>query len=164
MGVPAAGVTLLIDRRALPANCGTGDDADRAFIDPRNRNQAVVGRPPIAGAPVHFFLRDKFGNAPADRIAGPLRYLPFRTADRLYEEVAAAHERHETAFGADNAIQFAVRRIGQPLHLAIQRSKIKVAIDRHQDALAIRRPVIAGDSGAPSDGAVAFALHLFRFG
>ena len=67
IGGAGARIALLEGGGLVGADRGAGGDLDPAVVDPRDRDAAVVGRPPMALGAAHFLLRDEFGEAPADR-------------------------------------------------------------------------------------------------
>ncbi len=72
------GVTLFIDARAICANRSARRNLHTTFIDPRDGQATVIGGPPSAFGAVHFFLRDKFRDTPADRASAFGRQRLFR--------------------------------------------------------------------------------------
>ena len=83
--------------------------------------------------PLHFFLRNEFGEAPANDIPAVACQAAFGTADRVdHEQILGTDERYKATLRAHRRIQFALRGRGQPSGRAIQRCDKKIAIERNQ--------------------------------
>ena len=111
-----------------------------------------------------FFLGDELRGAPAD-VGGVFPSHVLRTGgDQIGDKQPAfAHEAGIFALRRQFRIGFGFLRFRQPLHRAIQARDPQIAIHRHQQALAVRRPGVIGDALHIGD-ALAFAIHPLRFG
>ena len=69
LGPPAAGYRCSKVVDIVRGNLEALRDLDRALIDAGECDVPLVGRPPVAGAAVHFLLRDEFRHAVLDRAA-----------------------------------------------------------------------------------------------
>ena len=145
------------DRRA-------GDDADAGFIRALDDDAAVIGRPPISLEPRHFLLRDEFGLAPADRLGLACRgdRLGF-AAHRAGPQPPVAHEGDIAALARQLGVEFGAFGVGQAGDGSVEPRKIEIAVERHQHARPVARPLIGNDALEPRHPR-AFALHLLVFG
>ena len=165
-GVPGAGggVALLDQPRPLGTDRGAGDDRHRAFIDPGDGDEAVVRRPPIAGLPPHLLLRDELGRAPAQRAAAVAGQRPLPGRGEVHDEDVLVAEVGEVAAGLRHlGVDLRLLGLGQAADLAVEAGEVEVAVDRHQDRFAVRRPAIIGDPLGAGD-AKPLAAHLLFLG
>ncbi|PAV92559.1 hypothetical protein WR25_16042 [Diploscapter pachys] len=164
VGRARRGIALFVGLGPRRADRRAGEDAHRRLVEPLDRHIALVRRPPISGAPIHFLLRDEFRLAEMHRTTATggqrARLTP---AQRLREQILVAHEADVIALGRDDRVELTTRRRGQPADLAVQRREVQIAVQRHQDRPAIGREVIGDDALRPAD-ARALALHLLRLG
>ncbi len=63
------GVALADHPHAVGEDLEALEFVDRGFVDAREGDQRLVRRPPVAGAAVHFLLRDELGDAELQRAA-----------------------------------------------------------------------------------------------
>ena len=124
VGRARRGIALLVDLGPGRADRRARDDADRRLVEPLDRDVALVGRPPIAGAAIHFLLRDELRLAPMDGAAAVRGQRARRAAaERLHEQILVAHEADEAALRADHRVELAAGRVGQPRDLAVERRR-----------------------------------------
>src|ERR1700692_4328166 len=93
IGAAGSRVTLGKRRDIVGGNLKALGDLDGSFVDAGERDVPVIGCPPVAGVPVHFFLSDEFGHAVLDWTAAVIRErlsLAFR--DVIYMKILVANE------------------------------------------------------------------------
>ena len=73
-----------------------------------------------------------------------------------------ANERHEAALAADRGVELGSLGVGQAAHLPGEVGEVDVAVERHEQRLAVGRPVVGDDPGQIGD-AGALALHPLGF-
>jgi len=158
-------------REVLVDHFGTaGEDLEaarhrhRRFVVAAVGDRGIVRRPVVAGVLVHLFLRDEFGFAVMDRALAVDRQLALGAGLQVdHDQVLVAHERNVGALRRD-------LRIGDVARCDLARrvrlggvDQEQVAADRHQQLLAVRRPVIIDDARqARGTGALATCLFLER--
>ena len=156
-------IALVVNLGPRRADGGAGDDADGALVGALDNQTALIGCPPVSGEAAHFLLSHELGLAPADRVA----FLG-RDRRRLFAEFAdpqlpLAHERCVALARRQRRIKLAFLGIGQAGHLAVELGEIEIAIQRHEHARPVARPLIGDDPRQPTDPR-ALALHLLVFG
>ena len=163
---PGTRIALLDGGRLVGPDRGPGGQLDPALVDPRHGDAAVARPPPMALGPIHFFLRDELGHAPADRVRRTAGNLGGRSRRKIDDmKLVIANERNEASGFADRAIEFARRSRSQSADGSVEArkvGKVEVAVERDEQGLAVGRPVVGNDPGQVADPRP-LALHLFRF-
>ena len=136
----------------------------RRLVDARERDAALVGRPPVPGVAIHLLLRDEFGHAithqtPAFARDRALRAV--REVDHVADSGRARSSRSASA--ARIAHRFRSLRWCEPAHrvrgFAREIVDVEVAIQRNQQLVAVRREAVFHDAGV-GRGALALAPRL----
>ena len=157
-------VALIIDLRAVRSDRGSRHHLHGADVGALHGDVFFVRRPPIAGAAIHFLLRDEFGGAPADGIARALSDgLRLAGGDRFDDQLIVTDIAQISALRADQRIERAALHVRQPSDGAGGVGEVELTVDRHQQMLAVGRPIIGNDPLLAAD-TLPLALHLFRFG
>ena len=143
------------------------DLGDRRFVDARERDAALVGRPPVAGVAIHLFLRDELGHAEAHEAAAVARDRALGAVGEIDdEEVLVAHEAHEVRARREARVGFVGRRccVSRRTASAGLRAKVvhvQIAVERDQQVTAVGREAVFDDAGvAPRCAGVRGALPL----
>ena len=157
-------VALVEHLGALGPDRGARDDADAGLVGALDDNPRVIGAPPISRQPRHFLLRNELRLAPADGLGlacggDRLRLRPHRPDP----QPPVAHEADIAAARRKQRVQFGPLGIGQPGDGAVEPGQIEIAIERHEHARTVARPLVADDALETGD-AGAFALHLLVLG
>ena len=79
-----------------------------------------------------------------------------------HDQFIVANEGHEAALAADRRVELGFLGVGQAANLPREVGEVDVAIERHQQRLAVGRPVVSDDAGQIGD-ARALALHPLGF-
>ena len=79
-------VALPHDARAVGLDLEALDLGHRRLIDARQRDTALVRRPPVAGVAVHFLLRDELGHAKAHQATALARDGAFRAIGEVDDD------------------------------------------------------------------------------
>ena len=157
-------IALPHDARARRLDLEALDLGDRRLVDARERDVALVGRPPVAGVAVHLLLRDELGHAEAHEAAAFARdraLLAGREVDDV--EILVAHEAHVMRARREARVGLVALGAREPAHglagLARQVVDVQVAVRAESAAggcrarSCIRRcrraPRCAGARGAP---------------
>ena len=155
-------VALLVDSRALGADRGARDHLHLALVGALHGDAAVVGRPPMAGVAVHLLLRDELCGAPRERAAAISRKRALLAGRQIdHEQVLVAHERGVAPRLRYLGVDLGRLALGQAADVAVERRDVEVAVERHEDRLAVGRPIIGGDAAGAAD-AQPLASHLLR--
>ena len=155
-------IALLEQPGALRADRRARHHLHPRLVHPRHRDPRIVRRPPVAGAAVHLLLRHELGRSPRHGAAAAAGQPPFHARSGIdHIQILIAHEAHIAAAGRHLGIHLRRRGLRQAADGAVQRRQIQVAVDRHQDRLAVRCPVIAHDPARAAQPR-ALAPHLLR--
>ena len=153
-------VALLDDVGAVGEDFEAAHDGHRCFVIAFVGDGGIVGRPVVAGALAHFFLRHEFGFAVADRalsIRGELAFLVRLEVDHI--DVLIAHKRHVAAFRRNFRVQHIALGDQARLVRVGRVDQVQIAGQRHQQLLAIGRPAVA-ENAVQAGRALAFAARL----
>ena len=159
-----AWVALFGDRHAVGADAEALDDFHRALVDAGDGEPAIVGRPPVAGAPIHLLLRDELGHSPTHEACAALGQCALAAGPQIVEpDILIADERHVATARADARVGFIALRCHEPARLTGAGVDVEhVAVQRHEERFAGFVPVVAHDA-ALGDARALAALNL-RFG
>src|SRR6185312_16976870 len=119
---------------------------------------------PRAGVARHLLLGDELGLAPVNELPFRWRDRLDRSADRPRPQAVVAQERQIFAGLAENGIQRLARAdVPELANAAVNSREVKLAVERNEDGLAVRGPVV-GDDALEIDDTLALTLHLLGFG
>ncbi len=118
----------------------------------------------MAGPPVHLLLGDELGRAPADRAGAVGGQAPFVLPVGVdHVEILVANEGEVAAGPRDLGVELGLRRRRDPADIAVEPGEIEIAVERNEDRLAVRRPVIADDAAHTREPG-SLAPHHLVFG
>jgi hypothetical protein len=127
------------------------DFRHRRFVDARERDVTLVGRPPIASVAVHLFLGDELGHAETHEPAAFSCDRAFGAGGELDDvEVLVAHEAHEIRVWRETRVGFVRVGTREAAHglgrLAGEVVDVQIAVERDEQVAIVGREAVLDDS------------------